>query len=75
MPTYYFLHLVHVMRYISCDDVHEKECLTENVVPVLVLLKVGLVLRCKHVVHLGFLQALIPILSWWTLGSLPAVMC
>ena len=75
MPTYCFLHLVHVMRYIRCDDVHEKECLTENVVPVLVLLKVGLVLRCEHVVHLGFLQALMPVLSLWALGSFPAVMC
>ena len=74
MPTYCFLHLVHVMRYIRCDDVHEKECLTENVVPVLVLLKVGLVLRCEHVVHLGFLQVLILALSLRILGS-SAVMC
>ena len=77
MPTYCFLHLVHVMRYMSCNDMHEKECLTEYVVPVLVLLKVGLVLRCVHVVHLGFWQALMPELSQglWQVGSFPAVVC
>ena len=53
MPTYCFLHLVHVMRYMSCNDMHEKECLTEYVVPVLVLLKVGLVLRCIEMCTCG----------------------
>lgn len=56
-----FLHLVHVMRYMSCDDMLEKEWHTEYVVPVLVLLEVGLVLRCVHVVHLGFRLALMPV--------------
>ena len=50
----------------------QKVCLTEYVVHVLVLLKVGL--ACVHV-HLGFWQALMPKLSLWRVASFPGVLC
>ena len=51
-PTYCFLHLEHVTRYMMLLELQVNECLILYLVFVVVLIKKSLGLKCWHVVVL-----------------------